>query len=229
MKRLIGPVFTLLILVGILYLIVTYTPIRPLFPSLIEQSAHDAGVQVTVGHIYADTPSYRVDAQYPQFGISAVDAQIKKAMEDAIAEFEALPPNPPDSATLRNEFTGTFDKVYVGSDVVSVELILSQYIGGAHNLTLLSGMNFDRATGKLLLLDDVLKLIGKSVQQISQEATAQFTQKFGDAFFADGANDNPENFSSFTISSDKVTFIFQEYQVAAYAAGAQTVTFDRKP
>ena len=46
--------------------------------------------------------------------------------------------------------------------------------------------------------------------------------------FEEGADTNPENFSSFVISADKVTFIFQQYQVAAYAAGPQEVSFERK-
>ncbi|MBI4088399.1 DUF3298 domain-containing protein [Candidatus Kaiserbacteria bacterium] len=225
MKQFVGPVMVLLVLSGILYVIVRFAPIQPLFPSFIGE---DSATSMTVAHIRDDAPSYTVSAQYPQFGIPAIDTQVQQAMEAAITEFKSLPQNPPNSATAQNEFTGTFDKVYIGPDIVSVELVLSEYTGGAHPLTLLSGMNFNRTTGRLLLLDDALKLIGLTTRQVSERATAQFEQKFGDAFFADGANDNPENFSSFTISADKVTFIFQQYQVAAYAAGAQEASFPRK-
>ncbi len=185
-------------------------------------------VQTTTGNIEDSSPNYVVDAQYPQFGIPAIDSQIKKAVTDAVVEFEALPPNPPDSATPQDQFTGTYDKVYIGPDVISFELILSQYTGGAHNLTLVSGMNFNRATGQKLGLDDALRLIGLTVGQVSAQATSQFRENLGSDFFADGANTNPENFSSFIISAEQVTFIFQQYQVAPYSDGPQYVSFERK-
>ncbi len=185
------------------------------------------GVQMTVAKIQEDTNAYTINAQYPQFGIPAIDTQIKAAVESAVNEFKTSPANPPDSATPKITFDGTFDSVYAGPDVVSVELILSQYTGGAHSLTLLSGLNYDRTTGRQLVLDDALKMIGLTVDQVSAQASSQFKQKFGDNFFANGADTNPENFSSFVISADKVTFIFQEYQVAAYSEGSQEISFPR--
>lgn len=177
--------------------------------------------------IVENTEAYTIDAQYPQFDIPDIDAQIRSDVERALTEFRALPKNPSDSATQKNTFTGRFENAYRGEDIVSVKLILSQYTGGAHNLTLISGVSFDRKTGKRLLLNDALPYIGKSVETISEVATAQFKEKFGEGFFSEGATSNPENFSSFVIEKDTVTFIFQQYQVAAYAFGPQAITFPR--
>jgi len=215
----------LLIFLGVGYLFVVHIMERsaPIF------STGSGSAEVTVARINDSQAGYVVDVEYPQFGIPAIDAQIKKMVEDAVAEFEAMPPNPPDSATPQNQFTGRFDKVYVGPDIVSLELILSQYTGGAHNLTLFSGIDFDRTTGKQLLQSDAFKLIGMTADQVSQGATTQLKAALGDGFqFPEGADSNPENFSSFLIGSSTVTFIFQEYQVAAYAAGPQQAVFERK-
>lgn len=217
----------ILVLVGllvVLYLVLTYLPMRPIVSA--PPSASES-IEMTTATIEESTTTYMVDARYPQFGIPAIDTQIMNAVRAGVDEFEALPPNPPDSATAQMTFSGTFDKVYVGPDIISLELVLSQYTGGAHSIALLSGMNFDRASGRLLMLDDALEMIGLTVHDVSAQASAYFTQKFGDSFFVDGVNTNPENFSSFTISKDKVTFIFQEYQVAAYAAGPQEFSFER--
>lgn len=184
-------------------------------------------VQMTTAEIREESATYIVDARYPQFGIPAIDAQIKKAVEDAVAEFKSLPANPPDSATPQSTFDGSFESVYVGSDVVSVKLVFSKYTGGAHPITLVSGVNYERETARPLLLDDALRMIGKSVREVSAEASARFSREFGDGFFADGADTNPENFSSFVVSDGSVTFIFQQYQVAAYASGVQEVSFAR--
>lgn len=225
MKKILVLLPILAVLLAILYFLMPYvrTPGgEPVTPATTDS------FQLTTGKIQEDSETYTVNAQYPQFAISSIDAQIRTAVEDVVAEFKTLPANPPESATPKNEFTGTFDSVYVGSDVVSVKLILSQYTGGAHPMTLFSGVNYDRATGRQLFLEDALALIGKSVAQVSAEATAQLKVKLGDSMFEEGANSNPENFSSFLISADTVTFIFQQYQVAAYAAGPQEVSFPRK-
>ena len=71
-------------------------------------------------------------------------------------------------------------------------------------------------------------MIGMTLEQVSAAATSQLKAKLGDAMFEEGANTNPENFSSFIISNDKVTFIFQPYQVAAYAAGPQEISVERR-
>lgn len=186
------------------------------------------GAAVKTETTHDESKTYLVDVTYPQFGIPSVDADIKAKVDAAVAEFKAIPPNPPESATPQNEFTGTFENVYVGPDVVSVKLVLSQYTGGAHPMTIFSGVNYDRATGRQLLEQDAFEMIGLTVGQVSAQATAELKRKLGDSMFEEGANSNPENFSSFIISANTVTFIFQPYQVAAYAAGPQEVSFERK-
>ncbi|HVO71034.1 MAG TPA: RsiV family protein [Aggregatilineaceae bacterium] len=39
-----------------------------------------------------------------------------------------------------------------------------------------------------------------------------------------GTGENPDNYKSWTITPDGLTFYFDPYQVAAYVAGTQTVT-----
>jgi hypothetical protein len=177
--------------------------------------------------IQESTDAYSIKIDYPQFGITSIDTQIKQRIDGAVSEFKTFSQSPPGAEIPKNEFVGTFENAYVGPDVISVELILMQYTGGAHPMTIFSGVNFDRATGKVLLLNDALTLIGKTVTDISAESTTQLKAKLADGFFPEGVTTNPENFSSFVISKDAVTFIFQEYQVAAYAAGPQRIVFKR--
>jgi hypothetical protein len=190
-------------------------------------TAHNVPEVGTTTMIKQDTDTYTIDVVYPHLGIPTIDSHIQSDIKQALDEFKNQEPNPRDSATPQNSFFGRFEDVYVGPDVVSMKLILSQYTGGAHPMTLFSGVNFDRATGKRLGLADALALIGKSVDDVSRESSTQFTKKFGADFFSDGATNNPENFSSFLIGKDSVTFIFQQYQVAAYVNGPQEVVFHR--
>lgn len=215
------------LLIGLLGAYFFFTQSKEAVPSLeIEQKQEE--IQVTRKNIKEETDTHMVDVVYPQFGIPAIDTQIEQLIKSSVAEFKMLPPNPPESAVPKHSMDGLYDSVYVGPDVVSFRLVLSQYTGGAHPLTLISGLNYDRATGRQLLQQDAFTMIGKTVQEVSAAATAELKSKLGDAMFEEGANSNPENFSSFVISEDKVTFIFQQYQVAAYAAGVQEVSFSRR-
>lgn len=191
-----------------------------------EDTRHE--LPVTRKNIYEEADTYVLDVVYPQFGVSSIDTQIQQLVENSVAEFKTLPPNPPESVIAKHSMDALYDSVYVGPDVVSFRLVISQYTGGAHPLSLVSGLNFDRSTGRQLLQQDAFAMIGMTAEQVSIAATAELKAKLGDVLFEEGVNSNPENFSSFVISEDSVTFIFQEYQVAAYAAGVQQVSFPRK-
>jgi len=223
MKKIIGVLLILIGCIGALYLLSPYVHSIPV------ASSAPAATEVTVAHVYDNTDAYTIDAEYPQVGIPIIDAQIAKAVNDALAEFKTLPQNPHDSSTPQNQFTGRFDKVYVGPDVVSAELILEEYTGGAHPNTAFSGVTYDRQSGKLLTLDDALRMTGLTLDQLSAQASAQLQAKLGDSFmFPEGANTNPDNFSSFVVGTSTVTFLFQQYQVAPYVFGEQEISFPKK-
>jgi len=224
MKRIIILVVILIALLCALFLVFTYTTIHAPF------AAPTQNFSMTTEQINENTAAYFITAQYPQFGIPAIDAQIKQTVETAADDIRTAAANPPDSAVLQNTFQGSFDKVYVGPDIISVELILSEYTGGAHGLTVFRGMNFDRSSGRVLSLTDALSLTGLSLPQVAAQANAQLQQQLGSGFqFTDGASATAENYSEFLVNEKNVTFIFEEYQVAAYAAGVQYVTIARKP
>ena len=238
MKTTLPIVIALAVLAGVAFMVAPYLRTSETNPPVDESAPISTAVEVRTERIQENETAYAIDVSYPQFavpseasaqeGLSFINAQIEEAVTSSVAEFRALPPNPPESATPQNSFDGSFDSVYVGPDVVSVKLILSQYTGGAHPLTLVSGLNYDRATGRQFLQSDAFAMLGLSVEEISAAATTELKTELGDSMFEEGANTNPENFSSFVISENEITFIFQQYQVAAYAAGVQEVSFSRK-
>jgi hypothetical protein len=56
----------------------------------------------------------------------------------------------------------------------------------------------------------------------------QLSSRLGDAFFEEGVRATAQNFGTFRIGRQDVTFVFNNYQVAPYAAGPQEVSFRRK-
>ena len=79
-----------------------------------------------------------------------------------------------------------------------------------------------------MTLGDALSLIGLSLEEMAAGAKRQLNERYSEMLIApEGADALAENYSTFTISASAVTFIFQPYQVTAYAAGAPEVTFER--
>jgi hypothetical protein len=226
MKQMFG--YTLAVLVLIAFAVLVFIRV-PLSPKFLQSPGPNSAVEVTVVQVHEDTSIYSVNVEYPQFGIPVADAAIKSAVESAISDFEKLPANPPDMASSQNELDGIFDSAYIGSDFVSTKLTLSQYTGGAHPNAAVVGINIDRATGKELTLSDMLSMTGMTLQQVSAGAKEQLQKQLGaDFIFPDGSDPTSDNYSTFIVGTSTVSFIFQEYQVAPYSDGVQTVSFPRK-
>ena len=224
MNRFFGLILALIVLLGVGYVLAPYLRTGQTPTPVPEPSE----VSVTTETVQEDSEEHLIDAEYPQFGAATIDADIKSKIETTIRDFKAIPPSPPEVLTPKNEFSASFEDVYIGPDVISLKLVFSEYTGGAHPISIVSGLNYERATGRQLLQSDAFAMLGLSVEEVSVQATAELRAKLGTSMFEEGANSNPENFSSFVISEDRITFIFQPYQVASYAAGVQEVSFERK-
>jgi len=185
------------------------------------------GPSVATSTIADETDVYKIHADYPVFGVPDLDATIKGAIEASVASLKAEPANPSPN-NIKNEFVSTFDSIYDGKDYASVRLILYQYTGGAHGISVAAGVTYDRAKGEMLSLDDVLLLTGKTLPEISDIAKQQLTEKLGEnGVWPEGAAPSPENFAAFTVNEEAVTFTFQQYQVAPYSSGMPQVIVPR--
>jgi hypothetical protein len=186
-------------------------------------------VRIATVRLQKETERLWIDISYPQFGFAG-DARIRKLAEEAAAGIEQLAANPPAySAAAKFSATGYFDSIYTGPDVVSVRMVLSTYTGGAHGSSTISGFNFARPSGRELSLDDALSMLSQTLSQVAATATSELKARLGSAIFPEGATAARENYSTFLVGADKVTFVFQEYQVAPYAAGPQEVSLWRQP
>jgi len=210
-----------LIGLGLISLFVLLSPRNP-SSTVVRQTA----ISLSTSTVSEETPIYVIDAVYPVFGIPALDAKIKANVDAGISEIKDMEANPSPNS-IQNTFESTFDSVYIGPDVVSVKLILSDYTGGAHNNSVALGLNYDRSTGQFLKLDDALSLIGKDLQQVSDIASAKLTEEFGQVQFEEGVAPTPQNYATFVVGKKSVRFIFQEYQVEAFAAGQPEIEIAR--
>jgi hypothetical protein len=193
-------------------------------PSLVPGSS--GAITVSTSTIQADTAIYTIHADYPVFGITDLDEAILGAVHVGVADIEGTPANPSPN-DIKNTFTSTFDSVYTDPDIASARVILSEYTGGAHNISVAATFNYNRQTHSFFTLGDVLHMTGLSLRQLSADAQTQLTAKYGSVQFPDGIAATSTNFAAFTIDKDNVTFTLQEYQAEPYSDGMPQVVVPR--
>ena len=114
-----------------------------------------------------------------------------------------------------------------GSSPHTLSYIFTMYqdTGGAHGNTTFKTFVFDKDSGKLLTLDDIFT--GDYLKTLSSLSSAYVTKNLGDfadaRMIADGTKPDTKNFQNFFFDNGIFAILFPPYQVAAYAAGPQTV------
>ncbi len=214
---------------------------------LVNQSAVNApaveqGVtpQTKTVEVKESTSTYTVDVKYPEFsGLSssvpqnAANGLLKTRIEGDIVDFKkdvaenfiVGEPDLPPSA-----FQMDFEVVYLTDNVASVKLGSYYYITGmAHPNSYYSVFNYDFKNNKEILLADffnpgsdyLLALSAASAEYLREKLTAD--GYYLENFVEVGTEPKADNFSSFVFDKDKITLIFNVYQVAPYVAGPQQV------
>jgi hypothetical protein len=91
---------------------------------------------------------------------------------------------------------------------------------GLYSITL----NYDLGQGRELSLGDLFVPESDYLEALSEHCKAELQkQPYSDSFFLDGAQPTQENYRNWNITPDGLMITFDEYQVAPYAAGPQTV------
>ncbi len=179
--------------------------------------------------IKEETARYAIDVQYRHFGVPQIDVQVDAKIHDMVDAFKKDAAEfPSDEPGMRPYSFGGETAAFYSGDIMSERLNMYQDMGGAHGLPIVVGLNFDTKTGKEITLNQALDMIGLSLTQVSEKALAELQQEFGDSVFTSGAEPTPENYATFIVTPQNVTFVFQAYQVVAYAAGMPEITFARK-
>ncbi len=228
MKKLLVAIIFIAALGGVMYFALYQKPAMVAVQGVVpEPTVGTTGAETKT--IKEEATSHVIDVDYRLSGIAVVDAHVEAEVQKAINAFKNDARNfNPVVETRPYTFSGDVGEFYVGNDIVSERINLYQDTGGAHGLPIVLTLNYDANTGETITLDRALSLIGMSLSQVAAKSLAQIKQEHGDSMFPDGATPTAENYSTFIVSASSVTFIFQPYQVVAYAAGMPEVTFARK-
>jgi hypothetical protein len=109
--------------------------------------------------------------------------------------------------------------------LVSVSVSIHEYmVGAAHPSTFSVSFNYDLSQKKMLTLSDLFQPGSDYLTLLSGTTLTDLKKNPDLAIFEEGAAPKEENFANWNITPDGLKLTFDPYQVAAYAAGTQTVT-----
>ena len=120
-----------------------------------------------------------------------------------------------------------------GNDsILSYQTSLDCYLGGAHGSYVVGYYNFDKNTGKLLNIKDIVPADKEMLVLMAMEEQlckdweakdlADLQEKTGITMLGDLYLTN-----NFLLKNDSILFLFNQYEIAPYAAGLISVTVKR--
>lgn len=177
----------------------------------------------------AKSPVYEIEAAYPRTGVKAIDAELADWVEHAVADFKQQADPDPDVPTGPWTLHIDYEVVRNDAQVFAVRFDDSTYTGGAHPSNDIRTFNYLRPDGQRLDLAQLLDG-AKGLARLSQLVVADLTRQLeGPDAMTDvewirrGAGPDWANFENFLLLPDALRIEFPQYQVAAYAAGPQSV------
>lgn len=120
-----------------------------------------------------------------------------------------------------------YDVIMANNDFVSLLFSDYAYLGGAHGMTTYLPINYDLKNNRELQLADIFEPNSGYLKTLSEYSIADLKKRVGDMsddeWISKGAGADKENFGNWNLTKKGLLITFEPYQVAAYAAGSQTV------
>ena len=183
-------------------------------------------------HETNETPAYTLDAKIPVLQgsddprVINFNNEMTLLTQEEIASFK-------DNARMAQDYPdlpgSAFDQQYEllspPGNLLSLKFdIYTNIEGTAHPSTHSRTVTYDLEAGTDVRLEQLFLPGSDYLGTIARYCIAQLeTRDISFEAFADGAQPVPENYGSWNITSDGLLITFDEYQVAAYAAGPQVV------
>jgi uncharacterized protein DUF3298 len=163
--------------------------------------------------------------------VKAFNAEMNAIVEGAIATFKNnlanIPPSPNSTAST---FQLRYNLLSPPGNILSLKFdIQTYYTGAAHPGDTSQTATFDLERGQDVSLADLFVPDVDYLTPLSKYCIAQLnTRDIGFQGFELGATATAQNYRNWNITADGLMITFDEYQVAPYAAGPQTVVIPYK-
>lgn len=238
---LIGGTAVILVLIGLAALLV-FKPLPPKSEESLETLTLLSGSQFS-----EEAPYYSIRADYASTtplmdsagaeADAAAVAHMKSFVAESVdafketADFENLTAEEAEFLGLGDGRRYSLSIVYLISDAgKTLSYIFTTYqdTGGAHGNLAFTTFVFDTASGENLALSDIFVEGADYLRVLSNAARTRLPSIIGEAFadaetIALGTEPKEESFANFFFHGTDLVILFPPYQVAAYAAGPQTL------
>jgi hypothetical protein len=183
----------------------------------------------------SQAPVYKITAQNPYLdpstdpSVQAFNTAVKSIVDGEIAAFKgSMAEMPAMPISAGSSFDIQYQLIGQKGSIWSIQFNVNGYAdGAAHPYHYAIPFNYDLQNAKQLTLDDIFLPNSNYLQTLSDYSKTELTSRnigFEDGF-QQGAEPTAENYKNWNISNEGFLVItFNEYQVAAYAAGPQVVT-----
>jgi Protein of unknown function (DUF3298) len=179
------------------------------------------------------SPDSKITAQTPKLTgsddprIQAFNKEASDLVQSVIADYKKnLAQMPATPITASSTFDVQYKSLSSPGNTVSIKFDTEGYIAGmAHPYHMSYTLNYDLAKGKDIALSDLFLPSTDYLGALSKYCGTQLsTRDINFQEFSQGADPTATNYKNWNITPDGLMITFDEYQVAAYVAGPQTVT-----
>ncbi|MCQ6561305.1 PdaC/SigV domain-containing protein [Paenibacillus mendelii] len=168
-----------------------------------------------------------IEIQYPTInGLTdeaqkAINTVLKQKADHFAAASEKQASKRDGSVERKYEFIQNYVVTFNREGVLSIVIDQYSYTGGAHGGTFREGLTFSLKNGKRLELGDLLKA-APNYKQTLDRLLKERTKKEDFAIDSAGLKDKPD----FYVKEGGLAIFYQQYEIAPYAAGFPTYTFN---
>lgn len=225
--------FISLAVIGLLSCNVISKPSAPTLEPIVPLISQGLTLNFTTISETGTIPVFTISAQVPVLTgsndprILQFNQQMVVIVQQEVSSFKqslTAASNPP--IAMGSSFNLKYSLVSPWSNILSLKFVIDSYHdGAAHPGQYSRAFTFDLTTGHQVNLDQLF-LPGSNYLQVLADYCKTELAKRDIAFDASitGADPLPQNYLIWNISADGLVITFDEYQVAAYAAGPQIVT-----
>ena len=178
------------------------------------------------------SPNYTITSETPALTgvddqrVDAFNATAAAVVDHDVNEFKAsLKYQPPTPITSGSFIDVKYEVLSPPGDILSIKFNAMGYgDGAAHPYHYSQTLTFDLERGLQIQLFQLFQSDASYLQVIADYCKAELsTRDIAFDAFITGADPTEENYRNWNLTADGLLITFDEYQVAAYAAGPQTV------
>jgi len=180
----------------------------------------------TTKTIEEETPNLTLKVEYPVTEDKDFNTLINTFVINKVNDFKKVIGEERISPNWKNGFYITFETFTYSKDIRSYKFNITEYSGGAHDNLYFKTFTYNFAKQKQIGFRDLFQEEHDPLWTIVPLTQKQLSQTIGDnRMMQMGTEEKPENYENFALTPQELLIFFPPYQVAAWAAGPQMVSF----